>query len=169
MRVPIDQAKSKVREWVQKHSQVVLCNENDSTLLDVTSGQSLVLSWPDVSACEEKIHPETGDTYLALLFENGAQIALVDPGGIAFAPSVTNTGPLRDAPSVVCLGDFHALKARIEHYLYQHANEPPPQECLDMVMLCIAILDGARAVGFEVGKLEEELEKSLREIERRTA
>jgi hypothetical protein len=35
-----------------------------------------------------------------------------------------------------------------------------------MVMICIAILDGAREVGFEVGALEGELEKSLREIER---
>jgi hypothetical protein len=36
-------------------------------------------------------------------------------------------------------------------------------------MICIAILDGARAVGFDVGDLEGELEKSLDEVERRTA
>jgi hypothetical protein len=36
-------------------------------------------------------------------------------------------------------------------------------------MICIATLDGARAVGFDVGDLEEELEKSLTEIERRSA
>jgi len=35
-------------------------------------------------------------------------------------------------------------------------------------MICIAILDGARAVGFEVGDLEGELEKSLNELEKRT-
>jgi len=34
-------------------------------------------------------------------------------------------------------------------------------------MICIATLDGARAVGFDVGDLEGELEKSLAEIERR--
>jgi hypothetical protein len=38
-----------------------------------------------------------------------------------------------------------------------------------MVMICIATLDGARALGFDVSDLEGELEKSLREIERRTA
>jgi hypothetical protein len=36
-------------------------------------------------------------------------------------------------------------------------------------MICIATLDGARAIGFEVGDLEGELEKSLKEIERRTS
>jgi hypothetical protein len=35
-------------------------------------------------------------------------------------------------------------------------------------MVCIAILDGAHAVGFEVGDLEGELEKSLNELEKRT-
>jgi hypothetical protein len=37
-----------------------------------------------------------------------------------------------------------------------------------MIMICIATLDGARAVGFDVGDWEGELEKSLGEIERRT-
>jgi hypothetical protein len=36
-------------------------------------------------------------------------------------------------------------------------------------MICIAMLDGARAVGFNVGDLEEELDKSLRELEGRTS
>jgi hypothetical protein len=33
--------------------------------------------------------------------------------------------------------------------------------------LCIAILDGARAAGFEVGREEAELEALLRELEKR--
>ncbi|MGH7847548.1 MAG: hypothetical protein ACREQW_20590 [Candidatus Binatia bacterium] len=167
MELPAEQAKSKVRNWAQKHAHAVLYDEENSTLLDVSSGKSLLLSWRDVAAFEEKVHPETGDSYLVLMFDSGVQIALVDPGGIAFAPSEANTGALRAGPSVVCLKDVYTLKGQIEHYLYQHIDEPPPRECLDMVMACIAILDGARAVGFEVGELEEELEKTLREIEQR--
>jgi len=72
-------------------------------------------------------------------------------------------------PPVVCLRDFFTLKGRIDHYLYDHQDEPPPSECLNLVMICIATLDGARAVGFDVGDLEQDLEKSLGEIERRTA
>ena len=121
-----------------------------------------------MTAFEEKTHPETTDTYLVLLFENGKQIALVEPGGVAFAPSTENSGPVQDLPPVVCLSDFHTLKQRVDHHLYDHPDEPPPRETLNLIMICIATLDGARAVGFDVADLEGELEKSLNEIERRT-
>ena len=165
----VDQAKAKLRAWVETHRHVVLFDEESSSLMDVTSGKTIRLPWQDVRAFEEKVHPETKDNYLVLLLENGTQIALVDPGGIAFAPSTENTGPLPDLPPVVCLKDFFTLKGRVDHYLYDHRDEPPPKEVLDLVMICITTLDGARAVGFEVGDLESELEKSLKEIERRTS
>jgi len=165
----VDQAKAKLRAWVETHRHVVLFDEESSSLMDVTSGKTIRLPWQDVRAFEEKVHPETKDNYLVLLLENGTQIALVDPGGIAFAPSTENTGPLPDLPPVVCLKDFFTLKGRVDHYLYDHRDERPPKEVLDLVMICIATLDGARAVGFEVGDLESELEKSLKEIERRTS
>ena len=160
-------AKVKVREWADKHKHVVLYDEPESTFLDVVSGKRIKIAWRDLKGFEDKIHPETNDAYIVLLFENGTQLALVDPGGIAFAPSTKNTGPLQNVPPVVCLRDFMTLKQRVDHYLYDHADEPPPRECLDLVMICIATLDGARAVGFDVGDLEGELEKSLDEIERR--
>jgi hypothetical protein len=165
----IDQAKQKVRVWTGNHKHVVLYDEEISSLLDLASGKSIRLPWRDLQDFETKLHPETQDIYLVLLFENGRQIALVDPGGIAFAPSTENTGPLQDLPAVVCLKDYFTLKSRMDHYLYEHRDEPPPKECLDLVMICIATLDGARAVGFDVGDLEGELEKSLNEIERRTS
>jgi len=138
-------------------------------LLDVASGKSVRVPWRDLKAFEEKVHPETREAYLVLLFETGNQIALVDPGGVAFAPSTANTGAVGDLPPVLCLKDFLTLKSRIDHYLYDHPDDPPPRECLDLVMICIAALDGARAVGFDVGDLEEGLDTSLREIERRTS
>ena len=169
MKSLIDKAKQKVRAWCDAHKQAVLYDEENSTVLDVASGRSTRLPWRNLAAFEEKGHPETDDKYLVLLWENGHQIALVDPGGVAFAPSTQNTGALREIPPVVCLKDFFTLKGRIDHYLYDHRDEPPPKECLDMIMICIATLDGASAVGFDVGDLEQELEKSLGEIERRTA
>ena len=166
---PIDQAKQKVQEWTQSHRQAALYDEESSTLLDVASGKSVRLNWRDVKAFEEKVHPETKDVYVVVLFEDGRQIALVDPGGVAFEPSTANTGPLGDLPPVVCLRDFLTLKQRVDHYLFDHRDDPPPKECLDLTMISIAILDGARAAGFDVGDLEEELDKSLRELERRTS
>jgi hypothetical protein len=162
-----ERAKARMHAWVQAHRQVVLYDEESSSLMDVASGKSIRVPWQDVETLEEKIHPETKDTYLVMLFENGNQIALVEPGGIAFAPLTVNTGSLRDLPPVVCLRDFHTLKQRIDHHLYGHQDEPPPKECLDLVMICIATLDGARAVGFDVDDLERELEGSLNELERR--
>ncbi|HEV8342644.1 MAG TPA: hypothetical protein VGR30_09765 [Candidatus Binatia bacterium] len=163
----IDQAKLNVKGWVEKHRHVVLYEEESSTLLDVFSGKKIELPWRDVKRFEDKVHPETRETYLVLLLEDGRQIALVDPGGVAFEPATINTGPLHDLPPVACLKDFQTLKQRVDHYLYAHEDEPPPKECLDLMMVCIAILDGARAVGFDVGDLEEDLDKSLRELERR--
>lgn len=165
----VGQAKAKVRQWIQSHRHAALYEEENSTLLDVASGKTVQLSWRDVQAFEEKVHPETQDAYLVLLFEDGRQIALVDPGGIAFQPSTVNTGSLPDLPPVVCLGDFHTLKQRADHHLYAHPDEAPPKECLDLVMICLAILDGARAIGFDVGDLEKQLDKSLRELERRSS
>ena len=163
----IAQVRSLIAQWSDQHNQAVLFDEESSTLLDVASGKRVKLTWGDVKAFEEKIHPETGDRYLVLLFESGKQIALVDPGGVAFAPSTENCGPLENLPAVVCLRDFFTLKQRVDHYLYDHPDESPPRECLDMIMICIAILDGARAVGLDVGDLEGELEKSLGELEQR--
>lgn len=168
MALAVESARVKVRSWADAHRHAVLYDDESARLLDVASGKSVRLPWRDLAAFEEKIHPETGDSYLVLLFENSAQIALVDPGGVAFAPSTENSGAVEGLPQAVCLKDFHILKARVDHYLYDHPDERPPRQCLDLLMICIATLDGARHVGFDVGDLEKELEKSLGEIERRT-
>jgi hypothetical protein len=169
MAVETKQIQSLVKRWIGAHPQAVLYDEAESAVLDVASGKKTRLPWREITAVEEKTHPETSDNYLVVLFENGSQIALVDPGGVAFAPSTESSGPVAGLPPVVCLKDFFTLKGRIDHYLYDHAAEPPPRECLDTIMICIATLDGARAVGFDVGDLEGQLEKSLNEIEKRTA
>jgi len=164
----VAEARSRVRQWSELHPTAVLYDDDAAVFLDVASGKSLRVAWIDVAGFEEKIHPESGESYLVLMFEQGQQVALVDPGGVAFAPSTINSGPVQDLPAVVCLKDFFTLRQRVDHYLYEHRDETPPRECLDLIMISIAILDGARAVGFEVGDLEGELEKSLRELEKRT-
>ena len=164
----IAEARSRVRQWSERHPTAVFYDDGSAVFLDVPSGKSLRVSWNDVTGFEEKIHPETGEPYLVLMFEQGGQIALVDPGGVAFAPSTVNSGPVENLPPVVCLKDFFTLKQRVDHYLYDHPDEAPPRECLDLIMICIAILDGARSLGFGVGDLEGELEKSLNEVEKRT-
>jgi hypothetical protein len=164
----MDEAREKARLWADSHREAVLYDDTDAILFDVASGKRLKLDWSALARYEEKIHPETHEPYLVLLFDDGTQIALVDPGGVAFAPSTVNSGPVENLPAVVCLRDLLMFKQRVDHYLFDHADDAPPRECLNLVMICIAILDGARAVGFDVGDLEGELEKSLDEVERRT-
>jgi hypothetical protein len=163
----INQVKAAVRRWAAAHPHAVIYDEEASTLLDVASGKTTKARWRDLAGFEEKTHPETGDVYSVLLFENGLQIALVDPGGVGFAPSTENSGQVQGLPAVVCLNDFFTLKGRVDHYLRDHRDEPVPRECLGMIMICIAILDGARAIGFDIGDLENELEKALNEIEKK--
>jgi hypothetical protein len=165
----MEQARSIVRLWADRHRQAVLYDDDSSVLLDVASGKRLKIAWPALASYEEKVHPETQEPYLVLLFDDGTQLALVDPGGVAFAPSTVNSGAVENLPTVVCLRDLLMLKQRVDHFLYDHPDAPPPRECLNLIMICIATLDGARAVGFDVGDLEGELEKSLNEVERRTA
>src|SRR4030095_14098721 len=105
----VDQAKAKLRAWLETHRPVVLFDEESSSLMDVASGKTIHVPWQELKAFEEKVHQETRDNYLVLLFENVTQVALVDPGGIAFAPSTENTGPLRDLPPVACLKDLLTL------------------------------------------------------------
>lgn len=164
----MEQARSIVRGWADRHRQAVLYDDDSAVLVDLASGKRLKLAWSALAGYEEKLHPETQEAYLVLLFDDGTQLALVDPGGVAFAPSTVNSGPVENLPAVVCLRDLLTLKQRVDHFLYDHPDEPPPRECLNLIMVCIATLDGARAVGFDVGDLEAELEKSLGEIERRT-
>lgn len=168
MKPTISVVREKLRAWADVHPQAVLYDDETTTLLDVASGKAVRICSDELAAFDEKTHPETGEPYWVLLFENETQIALVDPGGVAFAPSTINSGPVENLPPVVCLRDFLTLKQRIDHYLYDHPDEPPPRESLNLIMICIAILDGARAVGFDVGDLEGELEQSLKEVERRT-
>lgn len=74
------EASSKVRQWSELHPTAVLYDDDAAIFLDVASGKSLQISWTDVAGFEEKIHPETGESYLVLMFEKGQQIALVAPG-----------------------------------------------------------------------------------------
>lgn len=164
----VSTVRQKVRLWAAAHGHALLYDDESATLLDVASGKQLRVPWRTLIAFEEKLHPETQQPYFVLQFNDGKQIALVDPGGVAFAPSTENSGPVPNLPAVMCLRDFLTLKQRVDHYLYDHPDEPPPRESLNLIMICIAILDGARAIGLDVGDLEGELEKSLNEVERRT-
>jgi hypothetical protein len=90
-------------------------------------------------------------------------VALADVG-FAFAPSIASTGPLPDLPQTFCFRDFRHLSQGIDTILEEEGREG---EALSAVLLAIALLDGARVVGFEISREERALESLLRRLEER--
>lgn len=131
------------------------------TLVEVATGQERILMGDDIDGIHQGTNRMSGVTYPILLLVSGHQIAVTDLG-FCFAPSFASTGEIPGAPPVVSFGDFHRL--------FQEATlaaEDPARrkESLDLMMLCITIVDGARLVGFNVNKEEDRLETLLRQAE----
>ena len=134
------------------------------TLLDVSSGKSLRLDPKRVAQAVEKL--AHGEPYVVVVLDDGRQFALA-PSGIAFPPVYDNSGPLAGMPEVVCFRDFNAVAGQAEHALFEHPDEKPSRELLDLLRYCIALVDGARAIGFAVDREEQKVERLTEELERR--
>ena len=141
----------------------VLYDESACLLMDVPSGKMLDVS--SVAAVEQRTDPRTSAPLLGLRLADGRTFALADVG-IAFAPVFTHTGALEELPAVVCWADFGALCAQLKLELYG-ASGKPSAATVRVLMCCLAIVDGARALGFDVAPEERELEWHLKELERR--
>ncbi|HET7825505.1 MAG TPA: hypothetical protein VFK90_09225 [Anaeromyxobacter sp.] len=137
-----------------------------STLLDVFSGKALRLDLTGVAALEERTDRDSRRPYLAVRRDDGSEIALAD-AGIAFAPSTASTGPIDGLPPAVCLRDLASAEARLAHFLADHPGERPDRAHLALFAFCLAVVDGARAAGFDVSREERRLERLLQELEAR--
>lgn len=142
----------------------VLYDEAAGLLLDLPSGKKLALPDAELEALEERIDERTASPLLGLLLKDGRAFALADVG-IAFAPVFTNTGALEELPPAVCWSDFRTMVTQLKVDLYGLPG--PDAGTVRVLMCCLAIVDGARAIGFEVGPEELELEWHLKELERR--
>ena len=140
--------------------------DGDATLLDVASGKALRLDWSRVAGVEERRDARSGRPWLAIARDDGTELGLAD-AGVAFAPSTAGTGPIDGLPGAVCLRDLAAAEAQLTHFLVDHPGEPPSREHVSAFLLCLAIVDGARAAGFDVSAEERRLERLLGELEAR--
>ncbi|HVE83064.1 MAG TPA: hypothetical protein VND93_09470 [Myxococcales bacterium] len=170
MQPPADDQQSRklaqVRAYCQSHPGAVLYDEPGEALFDVAGVKTLALRPADLEAVEARADRDTRAPYLALTLGDGRRLALT-VAGIAFAPDFRNSGPVQDLPDAVCFRDYLGLVERLKHDLYGHADEPPTRATAHLVMMCIAVLDGARQAGFNVGREERELEAHLAELEKR--
>lgn len=157
--------KTRVLEFCRKPLAAVAALEDDdgngARLLEPGSGKELRVRWDELGQADEKRSDLRAAPYLVLVWQDQRQVALADVG-FAFAPSTANTGPLPDLPQTLCFRDFRHLSQGIEQLLQEEGRE---KEALGGILLCIALLDGARAVGLEVSREERRLEKLLKALE----
>jgi hypothetical protein len=134
-------------------------------ILEPATGKSLAFRWDDLSEALVRTSAQRTAPFLVLVFQDGRQVALADVG-FAFAPSTASTGPVPGLPQTFCFRDFRHLVSGAESLL---AHEGHEREALDAAMLAIALVDGARAAGFDVSREERTLEALVRTIEERGA
>ena len=158
--------RARVERYVRERPGALLLDPQAPALLDVFSGKALPLDWSRVARVAEGRNAETGAPYLALLRDDGRQVILADVG-VAFAPVTASTGPLPGLPPLVCFRDFAGTEGRLAHYLVDHPDEAVTRSHLDLLLFLVALVDGARAVGFEVSREERRIEALLREVEAR--
>lgn len=96
-----------------------------------------------------------------LVLESNIEIIL-SHAGFAFSPVFANTGPITDAPPVVCLQDYFRLYQSLQHLLHERERKT---DTLNLFRLLISILDGAKAIGLDVTAEEQNLEKCLAQFE----
>ena len=65
----------------------------------------------------------------------------------------------------MCWRDFAQVAGQVEHVLSAHEGEAPGREVLDMLRYLVALVDGARAAGFDVGSEERRIERALEVVE----
>lgn len=155
-----------VERSVRSRPGSVLYDGATSTLLDVASGKALPLDWARVASVEERADAETRRPYCAILLESGIEIAVADQG-VVFPPSTAGTGPVEGLPRAVCFRDLSAAEGRLEHFLRDHPGERPERAHVMLFLLCLAVVDGARAAGFDVAAEERRLEGLLQALEAR--
>lgn len=161
------EAKQRVLKFLQARMALFGVIEDDdgrgAQLLEPGTGKTLFLRWDDLQDVVERKTSLRPLPYLLLLFRDGRQIALADVG-FAFAPSIASTGPLPDLPATFCFRDYRHLTSGVQTLLEEEGRE---KEALAAILLSIALLDGARVAGFDVGREERTLEGLLKKLEER--
>ncbi|MFL5321733.1 MAG: hypothetical protein ACJ790_18870 [Myxococcaceae bacterium] len=152
-----------IRSFCAAPPHAVLFDEAGETLFDVPATKTLALKADELSSVELLEQPER---HLRLSYSDGHQLALTQ-SGIAFAPDFRGTGPLPELPSALCFRDLTTMLQRVRHALFDHPDDKPGRELVVLLQCGIALVDGARAVGFDVGREERELEGLLSDLEKR--
>jgi hypothetical protein len=151
--------------WLRSHPGVFTVREEgeDLFLLEGHSIKTLPLRARDVDLIEEKQNTVIpGETYILIVKKDGQQLVL-SSHGFAFPPSYVNIGPLPLPSQVYCMEDFRHLFSKLKHLASEAERR---EEALALILLLIAILDGAKSVGLEVDAEAEQVNAILEGLEK---
>ncbi|KAB2839903.1 hypothetical protein F9K50_06735, partial [bacterium] len=150
--------------WLKTHPGPFSFREegDDLVVLEAYSGKTLTLRGTSVQAVEERANNvQAGETYVIVLFASGRQVVF-SAQGFAFPPDFSSTGPLTLPNQVYCMQDYHHLVNRLRHVA---AEAERGREALEIIMVLIALLDGAKAVGLDVDAETQAVESILATLE----
>jgi hypothetical protein len=154
----------KIKQWCQSHPGIFSFREDAGTLTlrELYSQKDRTLKDTEIREVAVKQNSlKPNEDYLVILMELGLQWVLTAQG-FAFPPDFTNTGPLPLPNQVYCLRDYQDLYEKLKWV----SGEPERRrEALDLVMILIALLDGARRVGLEVDQETRAVEAVLTGLE----
>ncbi|MBI2981758.1 MAG: hypothetical protein HYY44_05640 [Deltaproteobacteria bacterium] len=155
--------KEALQKWLADYPAIFVAQEipNGIVLREITTSKERSILYPQVTEWRRREHPEGLGDYMNLVFEEGHELALCH-AGFAFSPSYLSTKSLNLLPEVVCFQDFYRLLGHLEH-LYQNLSQR--EEAVKALTSCLAILEGARLVKFEVSEEERKLEEILTWLE----
>ncbi|HKX12494.1 MAG TPA: hypothetical protein VJP40_05030 [bacterium] len=162
MRHPQDEI---LRRWLKLKPGIFSYREEGENLLvlELFSGKSRWLKSGEIEAIEERPNSANpAETYVIILLNSGRQLVL-SAQGFAFPPDFSNTGPLSLPNQVYCIQDYHQLMNQLRHVA---AEGDRGRDALDIIMVLIALLDGARAVGLEVDAETQAVDEILGTLEK---
>ena len=160
-----------MREWIARHPRAFHLIEEARgptaavTVVETQTGKTLTFELPAVVASEAARDPIRGGQYLRVALDDGRSFVLSGLGFV-FAPSFVNTGEVPDAPATACFMDFEKLLGHLSHLIDDH-HEGHEREALATMTVLLSFLDGAAAIGLDVGAEERRLEKQLIRLEAR--
>lgn len=150
--------------WLKKHPGAIQCREDGENLLllEALSAKTLTLKPREIDIIEEKQNAVIpSETYVLIVKTNGQQLVL-SSHGFAFPPNFANTGAIPLPSQVYCMEDFKHLMDKLRHLASEAERR---QEALALILLLIAILDGAKSVGLDVDAEAEEVNFILEALE----
>ncbi len=155
-----------IRAFCEHHPTWVLFDELARTLLEVGSGKRLPLPAHELTEAVERQNTTMEEPYLLVELGDGREVALSSMG-FAFAPISPNVPQAPPIPPVVCLADFRTIQEKLRHQAFDHPEEKLSRTVLDLMVLALGILEGARHIGLDISHEERQLEAVLGELEKR--